>query len=533
MLQDPATGEPLGRAPAKSRASIIDRAGRVRPAPKAVAGFDLTFSVPKSVSVAWALADDVTRHRIHAAHQRAVEFVIGYAEREVIETRVGAGGCVSDPVRGVVAAGFDHWDSRAGDPQLHTHVVVLNRVQSAIDGRWRSLDSKALYRSAVALSELYNGVLADELTAELGWGWVPQARRRSAEPKWEVDGVGSDLREEFSQRTTALEAAKDDLVDRFTASHGRAPTTVEVLRLRQEATLSTRPDKHVKPLRELIDAWRARASRFVGDRPEQWVADLANHAVAPRLVTDLEPARLDAVAADALAKVAAKRSTFTPANVLAEVLRELHGVRFAAPADRARAAEHATARALHGAVMLTPPEVGIVPAGYTRRDGTSRFRGRHSEVYSTQALLDAEARLLAAAEDLDAPVVPAGPTRLATDCDLGASSPVGRAGRCRRGGDRFRSTSRCPRRGGRDGQVDDHGRGPRRVGGPPRCRVGHRAGAIRRGGGSVGRRGRGAHGEHREVDHRARKIRNGAPRSAVRGRPAPRAPLTSRRVACG
>ena len=90
-----------------------------------------------------------------------------------------AGGVVSEDVRGVVAAVFEHWDSRAGDPQLHSHVVVLNRVQAVHDGRWRTLDSRALFKATVGLSELYNGVLADLLTADLGWGWVPERRRRS------------------------------------------------------------------------------------------------------------------------------------------------------------------------------------------------------------------------------------------------------------------------------------------------------------------------------------------------------------------
>ena len=70
----------------------------------------------------------------------AVRAVIAYAEEHVFSTRTGHGGIVSQDVRGVVAAGFDHWDSRAGDPQLHTHVVMLNRVQAASDGGWRTLE---------------------------------------------------------------------------------------------------------------------------------------------------------------------------------------------------------------------------------------------------------------------------------------------------------------------------------------------------------------------------------------------------------
>ena len=406
MLQNPVTGQPLGRPPATPRTQFIDPMGRVRRAPKTVAGFDLTFSAPKSVSVAWALADEPTRERIRNAHRQALEHVIGYAEQQVFATRVGAGGVVSEDVSGVVAAAFEHWDSRAGDPQLHTHVVVLNRVQAIRDGRWRTLDSKALFKATVGLSELYNGVLADLLTADLGWGWTPEQRKRSAEPKWEVTGVAAALRDEFSQRTTAVEAAKDTLVEVFVASHGRQPTTREVLQLRQQATLTTRPDKHVKPLQELLTGWRQRAEPQLESEPESWVASLAGRNDLPLLkASHLADVMLAEAAHLALAKVAEKRATFTRGNVFAEVLRVLHGVRFATPTDRVIVAEHTTTMAIESAVMLTPPEVGIVPESFRRADGTSKFRARGSEVYSTQELLDAEQRLLDAARSTGGPAV--------------------------------------------------------------------------------------------------------------------------------
>jgi len=120
---------------------------------------------------------------------------------------------------------------------LHTHVVVMNRVQTS-DGVWRTLDSRGLFRSTVGLSEMYNGVLSDYLTEALGWGWKACGRRHSDVPKFEVAGVSERLREEFSQRSTDIEAAKDVLVDAFSASHGRQPSAREVLRLRQQATLA-------------------------------------------------------------------------------------------------------------------------------------------------------------------------------------------------------------------------------------------------------------------------------------------------------
>ena len=78
-----------GAPPTGAGMVFVDHLGRVRKAKQSVAGFDLTFSVPKSVSVAWALADEPTRARIHAAHRRALQAVIAYGESQVFATRTG------------------------------------------------------------------------------------------------------------------------------------------------------------------------------------------------------------------------------------------------------------------------------------------------------------------------------------------------------------------------------------------------------------------------------------------------------------
>ena len=194
-----------------------------------MAGFDLTFSAPKSVSVAWALADPQTQAVIYDAHQQALNHVIAYAEQHVFSSRSGKNGVVQEDIRGVVAAAFDHWDSRSGDPQLHTHVVIMNRAQCASDGIWRSLDSRGLFKATVALSEMYNGVLSDYLTEALGYGWEPQGRKHSATPKWEIAGVPERLQAEFSQRSVGIEDTKNTLVDEFVSrprpvadQHGRS-----------------------------------------------------------------------------------------------------------------------------------------------------------------------------------------------------------------------------------------------------------------------------------------------------------------------
>jgi hypothetical protein len=100
MCSDPITGRPVGRIP--------DTGSNLA----AVAGFDLTFSPPKSVSVLWALSDPETRQAIYDCHREAINVVLGYAEEHVFASRSGTNGIVSEPVDGVIAAAFTHFDSR-------------------------------------------------------------------------------------------------------------------------------------------------------------------------------------------------------------------------------------------------------------------------------------------------------------------------------------------------------------------------------------------------------------------------------------
>jgi conjugative relaxase-like TrwC/TraI family protein len=392
MLQDcadPITGEVLGRAPSD----------------KAVGGFDLTFSPSKSVSVAWALADQDTREVIYRGHQEAISEVLSYAEREVFRTRSGKQGCVEEDIVGVVAASFTHFDSRDGDPQLHDHVVVLNRVQSKNDGAWRTLDSRGLFASAVMLSEMHQGVLSDLLTAELGWDWTAHTRRSSTAPKWEVAGVSRRLMDEFSTRTTSILVAKDRLIAQFEEDHGRPPSDVEVIKLRQTATLATRRAKSGRSLGELTEAWASRAAPFLDDEPIAWVHELSSRDVPAFTSAEFEDAILLDVANAALDVVSAKRPTFSRANVQAEVFRQMQGVRFTTPTERILTATRATDLAVAQALLITTPDLHHSPRFLLRSDGTSRFQRTGHWLYTTTTLLDAEARLLNAGQRLDAPVV--------------------------------------------------------------------------------------------------------------------------------
>jgi conjugative relaxase-like TrwC/TraI family protein len=434
MCADPITGKPLGRPPNRAQRSFSERiATRVAAIPTKingaertdlvaqieaeersrlgsrgmpVAGFDLTFSPSKSISVAWALADPGTKEVISNCHRRAIEVVLSCAEREVFHSRSGSNGVVQEDIDGVVATAFTHFDSRAGDPQLHDHVVVANRALSTSDGVWRTLDSRGLFKSLVALSELHQGVLSDLLTESLGWGWDGRSRRHSDRLRFEVIGVSDALLAEFSQRSSAIEACKDELVDNFVTARGRQPTTTEILDLRQRATLETRPDKVHHGLGELTRGWRQRAERFVGSDTTSWVAELADRNELPVLrADDLAEGILADVARVALEKVAERRATFSRANVMAEVHRQLQGVRFAAPSERITVAERTVEFALAQSLLVSARELHVTPTPLRRTDGSSRFRAKGHEVYTTAALLETKARLLGVARCVDGPHV--------------------------------------------------------------------------------------------------------------------------------
>jgi conjugative relaxase-like TrwC/TraI family protein len=164
-----------------------------------VPGFDLTFSAPKSVSVLWALSDDRTRGRVRECHERAVDAALGYMEREAAAVRRGAGGRESLRAGGLVGAAFRHRTSRAGDPQLHTHVLVANLGRAG--ERWTALDGARLYRHAKTGGYLYQAELRARLARELGVEWGP-VRRGAAE----IAGIPDEVLRGFSRRRSEIEA---------------------------------------------------------------------------------------------------------------------------------------------------------------------------------------------------------------------------------------------------------------------------------------------------------------------------------------
>jgi conjugative relaxase-like TrwC/TraI family protein len=241
---NPASGEPLGLR-------------HVEGGP--VPGFDLTFSAPKSVSVMWALGGHPVAAEVKAAHAAAVEAGLGYLQREACWTRRGAGGREFVHGNGFLAAGYVHRSSRAGDMQLHTHVLVANATFA--EGRWTRLYHPAIYDHAKTASYIYEAHLRDELTQRLGVRWREVVNGLS-----EIEGFDPDHLRAFStRRQQILEAAGE----------GASARALQI------ATLATREAKDRDLTTEsLRDLWRAKAEE-IGLTRESIRATLGHERQAP------------------------------------------------------------------------------------------------------------------------------------------------------------------------------------------------------------------------------------------------------------
>src|SRR5215204_4916107 len=273
-----------GRDPINSRELAGQIAKDSRPRTQTVAGYDLTFSPVKSVSTLWAVAEPALAAVIERAHEVAVQDALMFIENHALFTRTGPQGIRQVNVHGLVATAFTHRDSRAGDPDLHTHVAVANKVQT-LDGRWLSIDGRVLFKANVAASETYNTALEQRLRDSLG---VRFAERTGTDPGKrpirEIVGVDPRLNQHWSTRRAHINIRRGELAIQFQHDHGRPPTPVEALHLVQQATLETRDAKHEpRSLAEQRTTWLNEAATVLGGPGA--VAAMVRTALAPTVET--------------------------------------------------------------------------------------------------------------------------------------------------------------------------------------------------------------------------------------------------------
>jgi conjugative relaxase-like TrwC/TraI family protein len=395
-----------GREPVDAQELAGQIAKDSRPRTQTVAGYDLTFSPVKSVSTLWAVAEPAVAAVIEQAHQAAVNDALAFIEKHALFTRTGPQGIRQVNVRGLVAAAFTHRDSRAGDPDLHTHVAVANKVQT-LDGRWLSIDGRVLFKANVAASETYNTALEQHLHEALGVRFAERPGTDPAKrPIREIVGVDPRLNQRWSTRRAHINTRRGELAIQFQKDHGRPPTPVEALHLAQQATLETRDAKHEpRSLSEQRATWLGEAAAVLGS--SEAVASMVRTVLAPpAAVTTIVNARwVSQTANQVLAVMEQSRSTWQMWHVRAEAQRHVRTID--APAEQAAALVDLLVDEVldRRSVALAAPDNILEPEVLRRVDGSSVYTVAGADLYTSQRILDAERRLLTAAGRRDGSAV--------------------------------------------------------------------------------------------------------------------------------
>ena len=241
---------------------LVQNAGH----PKRDAAWDLTFSAPKSVSVLWALAPEPVRKQIEQAHQAAVREALAYVEDVAGLTRRGKGGVIKERAD-LVFGTFFHGESRAHDPNIHSHAVLVN-LGLRQDGTTGALWTMDIFRAKMAGGERYRQALAKELTEKLHLGLLPER------VGFHVRGVPKDLCVVFSQRSRALRKVMKE--------RGLSGAVAAKM-----ATLLTRPEKEHLPEKEFFARCREVARGF-GWGPEE-ARQLVEHGPTEKSFTESQP----------------------------------------------------------------------------------------------------------------------------------------------------------------------------------------------------------------------------------------------------
>ncbi|WP_155769063.1 MobF family relaxase, partial [Mycobacterium asiaticum] len=409
-------GETHGRPPADERELTGFVAAHSRAPSNTVAGFDLTFTPVKSVSTLWALAPAPIANTIEECHHQAVAETLRFLEDNAAFSRMGTGGVAQVNTTGLIVAAFDHRDSRAGDPNLHTHAAVSNKVCAiGPDGipRWLALDGATLYRAKVAASEVYNTRIEALMIDRLQVRFAERAAEEGKRLVREIVGVPAALNEKFSSRRAAIEQRVGALAKQFQLDHGREPTVLEMLALSQQATLETRQAKHEpRSLAEQRHQWLGQAIEVLGS--VRAVADMVAEVTAhlPQHQVEITETWIAQEAGAVLTTLAEHRATWTINHVRAEAQRRL---RYANHPGGPNLVERITATALGHSISLTTHADTEMnePAALRRRDGASVYTRHDSTIYTSAAIMAAERRIRAAAGRRDGRTVDAEAINLA------------------------------------------------------------------------------------------------------------------------
>lgn len=372
----------------------------------AIAGFDLVFTPSKSVSIAWGLGDKQLRKDIEAAHEHAIQDVVRHLENNVIMTRRGHNGIRQiDTKNGIIGTKFRHYDSRAGDPNLHDHVVIANRVEGE-DDKWSSIDGRTLYQYGVECSELYNSRVQQYVTEKTGLQFEP--RMQNGKPIHEIVGISDEMVRAFSSRRGDISAELDRVKAKFVADNGYEPSEKQLIKLAQQATLATRPAKsEARSLEDLHTEWVA-AAHALSDHGVHVPVD---HQLTESLKTAslnyeqsvLQGARQEAYSTpleahtDAvLSRLEEARSTWRRTHINAETTRYVRELGLNETQDKGLISSIRQSVA-SDSLPLHIKDTRLTPREYLRKDGTSQYQRIDAELFTSERVLAAEHKILDAA----------------------------------------------------------------------------------------------------------------------------------------
>lgn len=351
-----------------------------------VRGFDVTASAPKSVSVLFAVGDDDTNTQVLAAHDSAVATMLQWVEAHA-HTRFRIKGDIAVvDAKGIVAATFRQHTSRVLDPQLHTHVVIANRVRSP-DGRWLSLDARTLKLDQRTLSAVYHSTLRSELTGRLQVDWYEPVNGIA-----EMAGVPDAVLEEFSTRTAGVQRRIDEKLDRFADTFDRDPTPKERWKLEREAVLDSRPAKrHPSNAIDLHQGWVGQLETL-GYHP----LEIVENAVGQVRPEALDSRLMEETMTRAVAALSEKQSSWRPAELTREIAAALPTNNTLAGVDVVDLLDGLTELAIkQHCIDISRPVPDGVPR---RRDGRPVSESIADRALTTPEILSQEEGLLAWAE---------------------------------------------------------------------------------------------------------------------------------------
>jgi conjugative relaxase-like TrwC/TraI family protein len=342
---DPTTGKPLVRGSG----------------PGHRAGWDITFSAPKSLSALWMSGDASQRAMLHDLHRAAVDDALRFLVQErLVEVRIGAGGYIREAPVDVIVGRFDHFTSREGDPNIHTHSVLMNVAGCRERNKYRTLEPEKLFEFQVVVGAAYRASLGRRL-AENGW-----VLREAGRNQFEIASIPEKLIEAFSKRSHQIENRV-----------GRGATGAQ----KEIAALATRGSKNDVPVGDALEQrWREELAE-IGIDPWQATRDFVPSREVDKIVElNLDPPEIEGAA---------------PVAVAASILFRHQSV-----ISRKELLLGALVEATFGAVSID--QVRAELQSYEQRGNLRRLAGKErGECWTTPSIAATEASLLRAADRHD------------------------------------------------------------------------------------------------------------------------------------